>query len=330
MPLPLPALTFTRMADKSPAAATLTGLLDAIHAALTATVDYRGTATPTTHRWNVTKAVVGAVTEAVVASAPTGTSMTKVPAIIYAGRALNAGTMASPDLSVASALQVGLNKNGGVYADWAAVLPMTSGQFFGYWNGAPVSVNAVATVVRCFVSTETIFVQIIQSALVQWWMYSGAIVEPYDADTVLSGETDNRLYGQFVAGGGVEVAAAWLNTATAMWGHDAAGVNPHGGVFVPGAGTLYVGGRKNICANVGSTAQTLTPSGVYAGDIMEFGRSTASNTNNGVRMGTVRGVYCAGLVQSGRFLRNGATDLYHFASPDTLNPAGAIMLPAVA
>ena len=46
-------------------------------------------------------------------------------------------------------------------------------------------------------------------------------------------------------------------------------------------------------------------------------------------MGTVRGLYAAGLVQAGRYLRNGATDLYHFVSMNTGAAAQGIMLPAV-
>jgi hypothetical protein len=316
------------MPDVSPAGVLISDLLDAIYTSWSGAVDYRGTALPAANQWVVTRKIPGLVTEAVVALPPAGTPMTKNPAIIAAGRIANAGVMATPDASAASALQIGINKNSGAYVDWTVALPMTRGQWFGYWDAAATSANIVGTVVRSFISAETIFTQIIQASATQWWMYSGAVVEPYDADTTNSGETDNRLYGQFVQGRSA-LSTTWLNGAGAMWGHGVNATEVHGGVFTPNAGTIFAGGRKNINGVIGSVAETQTPSGVYVGDIMEFARSTTGNTNNGVRMGTIRGVYCAGYVQSGRYLRNGGTDLYHFIGADTLNPLSAVMLPAV-
>lgn len=329
MSLPLSALTFARMPDKSPAGTAISDLLDAIYLSLSSATDYRGTALPSTHQWVVTRKQPTVVTEAVVALPPVGTTMALNPAIIYAGRIANAGTMSPPDSSGASLIQIGINKNSGSYIDWTAALPMTSGQWFGYWSMAPVGVNAVATIVRSFISAETIFVQLIQSSAVQYWTYSGAIVEPYDADTTLSGESDNRLYGQIVQGKAVSVATAWLNNASAMFNHGVNATETHGGVFTPGSATILSGGKRSIYQSVGTTAESQTPSGVYVGDIIEFGKSTGGNINNGYRIGTIRGCYCAGYVQSGRYLRNGATDLYHFIGADTLNPFSAIMVPAV-
>jgi len=329
MAIPLPALAFARMPDVSPAGVLVSDLLDAVYTSWSGVVDYRGTALPAANQWVVTRKRPTVVTEAVVALPPAGTPMGLKPAIIMAGRIANAGTMASPDTSAASALQIGINKNSGAYVDWTAALPMTSGQWFGYWSAAATSANIVGTVVRSFISAETILTQIIQASSTQWWTYSGAVVEPYDADTTNSGETDNRLYGQFVQGRSAAVSTTWLSDATKMWGHLVNNTETHGGVFTPNAGTIFAGGRKNIYGSVGSTAEVQTPSGVYVGDLMEFARSTAGVTNNGTRMGTIRGMYCAGYVQSGRYLRNGGTDLYHFVGVDTLNPSSAIMLPAV-
>mgnify|MGYP001616299950 CR=1 FL=1 len=330
MPLPLPSLTFYRMPDQSPAGTLISDLLDAIYSGLVSTTDYRGTSLPSAHRWTITRQRPVIVTEAVDCAPPAGTPMTRSPRILYAGRIVNAGTMASPDTSAASVLQVGINKLGGAYSDWSAASPYGTGSWFGYWRAAPVGANAVATVVRCFISTETIFVQIIQAATTQYWIYAGATVEPYDADTTNSGETDNRLYGMHTSGGASAVSASFLSTNAAMWNHSTSGSSYHSGVFTPGAGTIIAGGRRRIQTFATAAAELQTPSGVYVGDIMEFGRSTATDTNAGNRMGTIRGIYSAGLVQSGRYLRSGATDLWHFVSVDTTVADDGIMLPAAA
>lgn len=51
MGLPLPALTFVRLADVSPTGTAISDLLDAIYNALNVSVDYRATAIPSTHQW---------------------------------------------------------------------------------------------------------------------------------------------------------------------------------------------------------------------------------------------------------------------------------------
>ena len=94
-------------------------------------------------------------------------------------------------------------------------------------------------------------------------------------------------------------------------------------MYACGTRTVYTGSG-------GAAAETQDGSGAYIGDIMDIGRSTGNGVNNGTRLGTLRGIYRAGAVQSGRYLRSGATDLYHYVSTDTANPAHGLMLPAVA
>lgn len=330
MALPLPVLTFYRMPDASPAGTLISDILDAVFVSMSSATDYRGTALPAAHVWTVARYRPTIVTEAVGAEPPAGTPMTKTPKLLWAGRIANAGTMAAPDTSIASMIQAGLSKNSGAYVDWSAALPHTSGNWFGYWRAVPVAANVAASVVRVFISQETIFVQIVGPLSTNnQWSYLGAVVEPYDADTTLSGETDNRLYGMFTSGGNAAVSATWLS-AQQVWGHDTGAGGVHGGVFTPGAGTLIPCGRRSIVASAPTANGLQTPSGVYVGDIMEIGRSTGSQNNNGNRLGTLRGMFCAAQVQSGRYLRNGATDLYHFVSTSTSSATDGMMLKAAA
>lgn len=331
MAYPLPALAFARMADVSPTGTAIQDLLDAVFVSWSAGTDYRGTALPAANLWGVTRKRPTVVTEAVVALPPSGTAMTMSPALLVAGRIANAGTMAAPDTSAASALQVGINKNSGAYADWSAASPMTSGQFFGYWRTAPTAANAVATVVRSFISAESIFCQIITSAAVQSWFYLGAIGSPENNDTVNNAEADNRLYGMVVSGGTSSVSNVWLNTPTAaaFLNHGSSSGNHHCGVFQPGTGSLYPGGRRTLWGSAATVADTQDSAGWYGGDAVEFGRSNGSNVNNGARLGVIRGLFLAGAMQSGRYVRNGSTDLLHYVGMDTSSADDAMYLPAV-
>lgn len=333
MGVPLPSLTFYRMPDQNPAAATIAALLDAIYASLSSATDYRGTSLASTHLWTWARFQNVGTTEAVYASAaPSGTPMTKSPQIILCGTSGGpAVTVAPPDASgTANVLYLGINKNGGAYNAYTAALPFTSGSFFGYWKASTTVANSASTIVRTFISQETVFIQIIQSvATAQNWMYAGAIVEPYDEDTTNSAETDNRLYG--ISCGGANNSTTWLSAATTtnFLDHGTAASNAHTGLFTPNAATHVVGGRRSYLANAPGTACLQTPSGVYVGDLQEFGVSTASITNTGLRYGTFRGLYIAGLVITGRYLRNGSTDLYHFISMNTGATAQGMMIPAV-
>ncbi len=94
---------------------------------------------------------------------------------------------------------------------------------------------------------------------------------------------------------------------------------------------MYACGTRTIYSTGGGTIpETQDSSGAYIGDIMDFGRNITSGQNAGTRLGTLRGVYRAGNIQSGRYLRSGATDLYHYVSVDTSNVGNGLMLPAVA
>lgn len=253
------------------------------------------------------------------------------PAILVQAANPFTGTYAAPDAGTNGMLAVGLNKNSGAYADYTAALPMTSGQFFGYWRGGPTAMFNAATIIRSYISAETIFTQIITSAAVQSWFYVGAIASPYNNDAVNNAESDNRLYGMVVSGGTSSVANVWLSgtTAAAFLNHGITAGNHHCGVFQPGSSAIYAAGRRTLLASAATAAGLQDAAGWYEGDAVEIGRSTGANTNDGNRLGVIRGLFLAGAVQSGRYLRNGATDLYHYVGMDTGTAEDGMMLPAV-
>ena len=334
---PLSALTYYRMPDKNPVGVLVSDLLDALFNALDSTTDYRGNSLPTTHLLHtgggggsVTKAVSG-VTEAVYWAHPTFGSM--VPKSIVAGRIAAAGTMWI-DTATTLVLQCGINKNSGAYNDWTNAAPFTSGQFSGYINCARATACSASTIVRVFVSQEDVIVQIIEpTATNQSWFRIGAFVEPLSTDTTNDAEADHRLYGVTSTGLTNAVASAWMSSSAGgcFGAHVTTANNPHCGVFTPGASaTMISGGRGELMFAVAATGTLQTASGVYCGRQMTWIKNTASLVPNGNVVGVFRNTFYAGSVQSGKYLRNGSTDLWHFISPDTASAAGGMMLQAAA
>jgi len=336
MAYPVPALTFVRCADVSPSGTTVELFLDAIYNALTAANDYRGTAKPSTHTWTITKRTSGGNTQALTCEPPAGAGLGVTPVVILGGRALvstpTTPTMLSPDTAFNASLLAGINKNGGSYNSWDAALPMTSGQWSGYYRATySGALHATSTIIRCYVSPETILVQCIQNATTQAWFYIGAILQPYTNDTSVCSETDGRIYGMCVSGGTSSVASNWLSSTGSMWSYSTTANTIHCSVFQPNTGTMWACGTRTVYSTGGGTIpETQDSSGAYIGDAMDFGRNIGSTgANTGTRLGTLRGIYRAGNVISGRWLRSGSTDLYHYVSTDTANVANAMMLPAV-
>jgi hypothetical protein len=333
MSLPLSAQTFYRMPDQTPAASTIVGLLDALYAALSSSTDYRGTSLASTHLWTVTRYQNAGTTEAVYMAPPSGTSMGLAPRILFAGAAAAAPTMAGPDTFLASGLHVGINKNSGSYNVWTAALPFNAGQWFGFWRAAPTAANSTSTTVRCFVGQETVFVQVIQAATTHYWVYAGAILEPfttYSASVGLTAESDDRLYGVMVVGSSAAVTSSWLTTGGTFFRHSTSGNAYHSGVFQPTTGTIWPIGWKHLFMTSATTTETQDANNVYVADPMLMVDCSGSNTPNGAVRGVLRNVYPAGLFQSGKVIRNGLTDLYHTVSVDTTSTAHAFLLPAVA
>lgn len=327
MGIPLSGLTFARMPDASPVGVLVSDLLDALYASLSSPTDYRGTALPATHLPTVGQRRPTVVTEAVDLAFPAGT-MTMAPMLHWAGRISAAGTMASPDTSLTLVMQAGITKNNTGYSDWTDASP-AGGQFSGYWRCDTVAANAVATVVRTFISQEAVFVQIVSPTVTnQFWWYGGAIVEPYSADVINDAEADNRLYGMFTCGHQT-VSSTWPNTNAAMFNHTTTANTSHGCVFTPGSGTIMPCGKTNLRASAASVDELRTLGGTLVGDVLQVGKSVGSNDNSGNRLGVLRGIYHAGSVQSGTYDRNGSTDLYHYISTNTTAAGAGFRLPAL-
>jgi hypothetical protein len=330
MSLPLPSLTFYRMADRSPATSDIAGLLGALLAALQSTVDYRGTSLASTHLWTATSR-----TNAISITAPSGTAMTQTPGLVLAGAAAGAPTMASPDSFTASNLLMSITKGAGAWTAWDNATPL-GGTNSGYWRAAGTTWNSTSAIVRVFISQEVIRVQLIGSTVTQQaWLSFGAIVEPHttNADSGgLTAETDDRLYGMDATGGGANMTAAWLssNASASPWAHSTTAGQSHMMVFQPGSSGLYTCGKRRVFASAGTVAESQDAGGRWVGDLIDLGRSTGSANNSGVRVGMLRGVYPIGQMQSGKVIRNGSTDLYHVISTDTTGAADALLLPAVA
>lgn len=203
MALPLPALTFYRMPDARPVSGAIDSLLDAIYTTLTSSTDYRGNAISSSHSWSWGRSQVGGLTNAIYnTTVPTGSGLTTNFSIIIGGAGTASPTMLTPDTFVASGSHVGIVRNPSTYNDWISSTPMTSGAFSGYWRMTPVGANSTSTVVRSFVSEESIFIQVIQNGTTQYWLHGGAILEPYTSCVsggYATAESDDRLLGLFTS-----------------------------------------------------------------------------------------------------------------------------------
>ena len=333
MSLPLPDQTYYRMANQVPAASTIVGALDAIYTALTATVDYRGTSLASTHLWTWARHSPAAVTDAVYNTAvPSGSPMTLAPAIIIAGATgAPTPTMLTPDTFTASNILAGIVKSPGSYNAWDNAAPMTSGSFSGYMRALSTTWNSTGATFRVFIGEETVFIQAFTTATGQThgWIYIGAIGEPLGT-AVGSGESDNRLYGMAANGANSSVSTSWLSSSAVMFNHSTTAGNQHMGVFQPGAASWYAGGRRSIFDSPATAAEAVDGGGVYCGDLIRIGRSTATSQNDGARIGLLRSIYQAGALQGGRVLRSGSTDLYHVVATNNSAADDAFLLKAAA
>lgn len=331
MSIPLPDQTYYRMADQIPAASTITGLLNAIYTALTATVDYRGTSLASTHLWTWARYQNAGTTEAVYNTAiPSGSPMTLAPTIMFAGTVgASSPTMLSPDSFTASNLLTAVVKNSGAYNAWTNANPMTSGQHSGFWRALGTTWNSTGATTRVFIGQESVFVQCFTTSTGQTngWIYIGAIGEPLST-AAGAGESDNRIYGMAVSGATTTVDVAWLSTASSMFAYVTAAGWMHMGVFQPGAATIYPCGRRTQWGVAASIAETVDPGGAYCGDLMRLHRATGSAVHDGARLGLIRSVLMAGALQGGRVLRNGSTDLYHVIGVDNTAADDSFLLKA--
>lgn len=331
MSLPLPTLTFYRLADVTPAASTIQGLLDAIYGA-DYTTDYRARSLASTHLWTKARYQNAGTTEAVYFAAPSGTPMTLVPKIIFAGAAAGSPTM-YVDTILASALHVGINKNSGAFNAWTAALPFTSGQFSGFTRVGPTALNSTATTVRIYVSEEIIILDIWSSATAHYPVIVGATLEAYTQDTSSAMETDERLYGA-VTQGTAAISSVFLSTAGTYFDHLTSNNGPHAYVFQPNTSSLYAAGRDVIMQTAAAVGGEVDPTNAHIGRAITFARSTATGTQAGAPLGRLREVYFLGAVQGAqtRYSGSGASraDLFHVVGTNSGAADDAFAIRAVA
>lgn len=338
MALPLPALTFYRLADQTPAAATIAGWLDALYAALGSATDWTGRVLPATHLWTRDREVAGS-TVAVYATPPVGTPMAKAPMLIWAGAAAGAPAMLSPDTFTASNILCAIVKSPGAWTTWTAANPATSGQFSGYWKMGGTTWNSLTALVRVYVSQEVIVVFSGFASSNQSNVHAlGAWVEPisnYSDGGGATCETDDRLYGMWGTGSaGVWNNAGWIgdtalaNTAPFMC--ETPNSTNRAGVFAPNSSTTNRVSRFGwTTASLGSAfGQDL--GGRYAFvPIGLWGMTGTGNRPQGPFYGNVRGAYICGAFECGRVLQDGSGNpIAHVVSPDTGAGNNSFMLPA--
>lgn len=333
MSLPLPALTFYRLADQSPSAGTLAAVLDCFYNAFLATTDYRGTSLASTHQWTGGARYQNAgTTEAAYVAAPSGSPMTLAPKILVAGAASAGSATFQTDSFLASGAHIGLAKNCGAYNAWNTSTPFTSGQWAGFNRMLPTAANATTTVIRPYVSQETWVFDVWTSATSHYPVIIGAIVEARTDDSTTC-ESDSRLYGCITQGSAGAMTSSFLNNAGTFLDHitTTTGQN-HGWVYVPGSASVYTCGRKFLLQTTASasTGVDQDQAGSWMGDDIPIARTSGSGLQAGRTLGRLREVYVGGAIQGARTLRNGSTDILHVIGYDTANPDDALVLPAAA
>jgi len=328
--LPLQTLTFYRLADVTLGAATIVGLLDALWAALPAATDFHGTTLPATHVWPWSRYQNAGTTEALYTTGvPTSSGLTQSPRFLLAGRVTIGTPTMLTDTATASNLMIGQNLRGGAFATWDSAAPFTSGVFSGLYRATAVGANAVTTVVRCFVSQETIFIQVLQSSTSQYWLWFGAIVEPWTNDTTNDSETDNRVYGMVVSGGaGINTFNLQQSGSQCFFTHGTSNGNAHATVFIPntltsGSGGQYAAESCFSSVAVATTTQFLTTSSAVLNVPIFAGRDGAGNA-----LGRFREAYFLGSKQGGLTYQVGGADKVHILATNNGAAADAMTLRA--
>lgn len=331
MALPLPTLTFYRMPDQSPAAATIVGLVDAIYAALGSATDYRGTALPASHQWVVSRYQNVGISEAVYLTGPAGSPMTLLPGLILAGNAAASGVYYStpPDTGAANQLAAGVAKSCGAWNAWTAAQPWVGCAWTGLSRCCATAMNAVTAVVRAYVSEEVIVLDMWSSAIAHYPWIGGAICEAHTDDPNCL-ENDSRLYGHLVSP--TALSSTFASGTNGLLDHSTGANLHHGLLFQPGLSPLYAMGRRFYFQIGTVSGNDVDLAGNYIASPILLARSTANNQQGGKPLGRLREVYYGGATQGARTLRDGpgagANDLFHVVGYDNGNPDDSLWLKA--
>jgi len=328
MSLPLPDLTFYRLPDAQPAAATIQGLLTAVYNTLTCSVDYRGTAIPSTHTWTwATSSTTGL---AVYSTAlPAGSGRTTNFAVLVAGNnsATTPASMLTPDTYTNSTSVVGVIRNPGAYLHWTGSNPFTTGEEIGLWNFTATTANATTTVVRSYVSQESVFVRVIQNGTTQYWFYGGAGITPYTSNadgTVFTAERDDRILCLYTSNtAGISSTFVADNTFNA---HNGSINQNHAGCIMPFTYPQIVTVNNPWRNGLAATDGEKDLNGNWVLSEMPVAKLVAPL----YRIGMLRNIYGLGknLTNATNTLRSGSTDLYHILSYNTASSSQSIVLKA--
>ena len=340
MAFPNATLVFYRLPDTVPTNTAISDLLDAVYNALIQTTDFRGNSVPASCQWPWTRfTVAGPVTEAVYTTGiPTGCPLTQTPRFILAGAAGAKTPAMLVDTTATSVIHIGMNLRSGVFSAWdnspavptTPLIPFTSGQFSGYCKTTAAAANTLTTKVRAYVSAEAIFIDIIQNNVSHYWMYFGAIIEPWSSDTVNCAETDNHVYGM-ITGGSAVIGSSWQNGIAANdWlTHGAANGNSHGHMFIPGTANSLTSGMYSI----ESEFQWKRVSGVdqpWALDDSCVNRPIfMGRTSSKAPVGRLREMYLVGAVVGGTTGFLLTDDLVHYISVDLTSAQDGLALRSV-
>jgi len=317
MSLPLPELTFYRMPDITFSGSNIQQMLTNLLTSLTSTVDYRGTAIPSTHLWTwATGSTSGSISSIYNTAVPTGTTMTQNPTIIYAGFTGSAtpktGTI---DTYASQSLYVGVNINGTTYTDWTNNLPMTAGSFLGYSRVAPSAVTiGTSTIIRNYVSQEVVVTVLRATTSSKYVSIAGAIYEPHNSYSSSAGgtrtaEPDDRIYG-LTTTGTTALATTFLSAVNTGFLYN------RSNAFLPTTSTVMLVARASThLVNSSFYSQDLT--GKYVFDKNRVMRSGHGGGN--AALGHYREIYPATGIMINNMrgvIRDEGVDKFHIITAD--------------
>lgn len=303
--------TFYRLPDQY-AGPTIENLLSAVYYSLTSPFDYRENNLPSTHLWTwATGSTSGSLSSIYNTSIPSGSDMTQNPTIIIAGFSGSATpTMISGDAYTQNCLLIGVNKNGSTYTDWTNSLPMTTGSFTGYYLLTAAAARTTSTVVRSYVSQDSIFLQIIQAAGTQYWGFGGAIIEPHVpyVSSSLACESDDRIYG-VGSNGTTAVPTNFLTTNAGPF------FNRVKCFFPNSSSTATLGKRNNINTAITWVQNDIMDNYIYDRIRMVTGSGGSYLATSS--FGSMSGMFNGNVTSLNKSeLRSGSVDLYHFIVAD--------------
>lgn len=194
--------------------------------------------------WNYDATTWGPNKTACYAYPPTSTAINQQ--IIFAAKDASAVPATAwkqlySDTRQAGYLYAGIGKGTGLYQNWnSATTPFNIGDFTGFAEAAFSLTNYNLLIM--WESEEAVAIQVVNTGVATQvgGGFVGAFVDPLSVNTA-NAETDGRLYGLSMTGGGNYASTTWLQqtaaNGTPLYGTTTADWN-HFVTFTPGAGTV--------------------------------------------------------------------------------------------